>query len=202
MREHSSSVEPALDEISRNLPLYTMNSIKISVSEGKSKESSYTFRPPKLLLTNPKNVDRYLQGQINHCHKELSTSLDDSSTYSNAIGENPPKLLSVSSENYLDYIYGSIANEADHKKIVRNLKHLQERNPDVFLDLITRKIHGHDLIAHAADSSQTEVVEFLINTLVENDIHNEQQARILITHLSKKLIQMSKNEEKLRVEYT
>lgn len=197
----SSSPKSALDQIADNLPLYTMNPIKISISEGRAKESSYTFRPPKLLLSNLKNVDRYLQGQMNHCHRALSSSLEDLSSYSNAIRENPPQISSISSEDYLYYIYGSIANETDHKKITRNLKHLKERNPDAFLELISRNIHGHDLIAHAADTSQTEVVEFLIDTLVNNDINDEQQSRTLLTHLSKKLIQMSKNETKLRGEF-
>ncbi|MCT4635639.1 MAG: hypothetical protein N4A31_05310 [Rickettsiales bacterium] len=201
IQNQSSSPKSSLDQIADSLPLYTMNPIKISISEGRKKESSYTFRPPKLLLSNLKNVDRYLQGQMNHCHKELSSSLGDLSSYSNAIGENPPQISPISSEDYLDYIYGSITNETDHRKIVRDLNHLKERNPDSFLELISRNIHGHDLIAHAADSSQTEVVEFLIDTLVNNDVHDEQQARILLTHLSQKLIQMFKNEQKLRIEF-
>lgn len=201
IQNQSSSPKPSLNQVADNLPLYTMNPIKISISKGESEESSHTFRPPKLLLTNPRNIDRYLQGQMNHCHRELASSLEDLQLYSNAIGEHPPRISSISSEDHLNYIYGSIANETDHRKIVRDLKHLKERNPDAFLELISRRIYGHDLIAHAADSSQTEVVEFLIDTLVNNDIHNEQKARELLTHLSKKLIQMVKNEEKLRLEF-
>lgn len=201
IQNQSYSPKSSLDQIADNLPLYTMSPIKISISEGRTKESSYTFRPPKLLLSNLKNVDRYLQGQMNHCYRDLSSSLEDLSSYYNAIGENPPQISSISSKDYLDYIYGSIANETDHKKIVKNLKHLKERNSDSFLELISRNIHGHDLIAHAADSSQTEVVEFLIDTLVNNDIHDEQQSKTLLTHLSKKLIQMTKNEQKLRLEF-
>ena len=178
-----SNIEHPIFKVMDDIKLYAINPVKISLS-GKE-ETAYSFRHPSNLLLRSESIKRYLQNQVDNCRDIFSEKIGRESVS-----------IDISSEECLDYLYGSIANETEGHKIVKVLEETAKTYPDIFIELLTKKIGSHDLITHFVDTSEVEVIKSIIDTSTKSLI-NDPQSMSLLSLLSENIISMKQKKEDL-----
>ncbi len=155
-----SNSKPILDRITDNLPAYAINPVKISIVSNDGEVVDYTIRHAKQLIIGPTN---FLNWHMGEYYKQFSDLIEDESMN---LADNPVhKLPALTPEEREDYIYGSIVYQRDQVVLLKFYNRLLDKHPEVLRSLLRKKIGRHDLVLHALDEGQTDVIKFITQNL-------------------------------------
>lgn len=169
-----SDPKPMLDRITDNLSVYAMNPVKISIATGGG-EVHYTVRHPKQLIVYPKN---FLNYQMKTYYEQFDSLVGEETAH--LMGNRAARTqIAPTPAEAEDYVYGAIVYQNYQEEILKFYNRMLDSHPEMLKSLLNKKIGRHDLILHALDEGQIEVVKFIVEHAAELTENTSQKTRLL-----------------------